>query len=239
MRSKFLLIVCCLMANLLSAQTAKIWDYPVKPGTEEWNALSTYDEMLAICQIPEDILKIATTEELVELCLNYPHRLGILYLYDNIQEGLERTSSQFNGLQELLGRKDNAQCLLALLKNSDLETKPIKILSTTGIDELIVRLALMEAFLSQKSVLANVSPEQQKEVARIAMKNMTLRERLPELSSLFHVEASAYLLCGSLKWADNNIDLSPNLEQFFNKGIFVNSAIVEELKQQYFQSFIK
>lgn len=239
MKRVTLFIVFCLFAGMLNAQTAKTgWDYPVKPGSDEWVAFSTHDEMLEVCQIPDEILKTATTEELVELCLNYPLRLDF-FLRNSLQEGLERIPPYFNGLQELFNREDNASCLLGMLKGNDLDMVPVKILESTELGELLMKQTLAALFLSHKSVLNNASPEQQKEIARIAMINMTLRERLPEFSDMFHVEASAYLLCGSLKRVYNEIALSPNLEQFFNDGVLMNNTIVEELKQQYFQSLIK
>ncbi len=57
----------------LFAQTTS-WDYPVKPGSAEWAAFSSRDEMRFACEIPSDILSSVSTETLVELCLNYPRR---------------------------------------------------------------------------------------------------------------------------------------------------------------------
>jgi hypothetical protein len=237
MKNITFLVLFCLTVGLLNAQTAKTgWDYPVKPGTTAWEALFTHDEMLEACRIPDEVLKSVTTEELVEICLNYPLKLDF-YVYNSLQDGLKNVSTQFNGLQELFSRKDNAQYLLGLLKDNDLEAMPAKILSTTELGKLISRQTLAELFLSHQSVLANANPEQQKEIARVAMKNMTLKERLPESASWFHLEVSAYLLCSSLKKSDTGIALSPNLEQLFNEGILPDSGtIIEELKQHFYQS---
>ena len=32
------------------------YDFPVKPGTKEWAAFTTHEEMVDACQIPESIL---------------------------------------------------------------------------------------------------------------------------------------------------------------------------------------
>lgn len=37
------------------------WDYPIKPGTEEWTNFKSGQEMLNACQIPENILKNLST----------------------------------------------------------------------------------------------------------------------------------------------------------------------------------
>ena len=77
---------------------------PHKPGTEAWQALSTHEDMLKACQIPAEILKTVSTEELIELCLAYP-LLGDIFAYNGIQEGISKVSARFNGLQELFKRK--------------------------------------------------------------------------------------------------------------------------------------
>ena len=47
--SIFLLVFISIDMN---AQSIKSWDYPIKPGTEAWQALSTHEDMLKACQIP-------------------------------------------------------------------------------------------------------------------------------------------------------------------------------------------
>jgi carbonic anhydrase len=51
------------------AQEKKVaWDYPVKPGSEEWAAFTTGLQMQKVCQIPENILEQLSTNELVVIC---------------------------------------------------------------------------------------------------------------------------------------------------------------------------
>ena len=71
----FLLVV--VLSPVLQAQSSQdlkptdTYDYPVKPGTEEWQAFTSHAEMLEACQIPEAILRDMTTEGLVETALDY------------------------------------------------------------------------------------------------------------------------------------------------------------------------
>lgn len=46
------------------------WDYPVKPGTEEWKKLKTGKEKNEACQIPENVLKKISSHELAYLLYN-------------------------------------------------------------------------------------------------------------------------------------------------------------------------
>lgn len=79
--------------------------YPVLPGTDAWNALGSHAEMLAVCQIPEDILCRLTTKALLETVLDYP-LMGDMHAYSTMELGFLRVRDQFNGLQELVSRPD-------------------------------------------------------------------------------------------------------------------------------------
>lgn len=55
------------------------YDYPIKPGTTEWEKLVNAQEKISVCQIPPSILSTLTTEELVNTCLRYPPLNNIVY----------------------------------------------------------------------------------------------------------------------------------------------------------------
>jgi len=96
-----------------AASASDAYDYPIKPGTDGWRAFTSHDEMLEACQIPEDILKNMSTKALVKTVLEYP-LLGDIHAYNSIQQGFEAVASRFNGLSELLNRKDAGTELLAI-----------------------------------------------------------------------------------------------------------------------------
>ena len=234
MNIRFLTIIFSLFACLLNAQTTTekvIWDYPVKPMTEEWRQLSTYAEMKNACLIPVDILEKMPTKELVEVCLNYPLRFKF-YVYDNLHLGLKEVVKDFNGLQELLMRKDNAQYLYELLQEVCFETLPEKNLPSLEIGRLIISYTLKEVMLAHELVLIHASVEQQKAIAALAARSMSLKELRSEDYSRHSLEASAYLLCASLKRMNPNI-LTPDLELFLQTGSLRNEAQIKELKQLY------
>ena len=86
------------------------WDYPIKPNTEEWAQLQTHDEVLAICQIPDDVLSLLSTEDLTVICLKFPG-LGA-ELCTPFDRGLDSLTKNFNGVRELLQREDASKGLL-------------------------------------------------------------------------------------------------------------------------------
>lgn len=61
--------------------------------------------MVDICQIPNDIISKTPTEELVELCLNYP-LFFTMKAFNNLQEGFNQVANEFNGFKELFKRPD-------------------------------------------------------------------------------------------------------------------------------------
>ena len=66
MKKKMILLTMLVCPILIFGQA---WDYPVKPGTEEWKSLKSHCEKISVCQIPNEILKNCSTEDLLEICL--------------------------------------------------------------------------------------------------------------------------------------------------------------------------
>ena len=93
--------------------------FPVVPNSEKWNELGTAEEMREATQIPEDLLKMMSTEELIVMVENYP-LLCDLYAYSSLQEGYERLKVQFNGIMELLSRPDCYPKLIAAYRDFDI-----------------------------------------------------------------------------------------------------------------------
>ena len=122
---KIILLLLITVPIIISAQEKVIWDYPVKPGSEEWNSLKNRTERLNAMQIPPDILSKMETEELVIICINYPAALHY-GTYTNEYEGVGEIIKGFNGLQELLNRKDACKYLTKIYQNSVTEGLLIK-----------------------------------------------------------------------------------------------------------------
>ncbi len=84
---------------------------------EEWLSVSV-QKRVELSQIPEDMLKTMSTDELIVSCLNY-NLLIDLVLYDTIRDGFEILKKQFNGFEELLARPDAGHRLVELYKAVD------------------------------------------------------------------------------------------------------------------------
>ena len=104
----FLIVIFSLLACVVNAQAR--WDYPVKPGMEEWKKFQSNEEMVNVCQIPENILSSLSTEELTELCLEYL-LLWDIFAFNNLNHGVDKLFRDFNGIRELYKRKDVSSSL--------------------------------------------------------------------------------------------------------------------------------
>jgi len=115
--SIFLLLVFSCKKNKIEykcniADAADAYEYPVKPGTLEWEQLNSTQEMIDACQIPSQIIDSMSTEGLIESILNYPLYSEIYLSNINEQAGFYAVSENFNGIRILLQRKDAANKLL-------------------------------------------------------------------------------------------------------------------------------
>ena len=88
------------------------WDFPVKPGMAEWAQFKTYQERVDACQIPEVVLTQLSTEDLTEICLQYPFLFQVLSAYKTLDIGLDEMIEQFNGIRALYEREDAYKALL-------------------------------------------------------------------------------------------------------------------------------
>jgi hypothetical protein len=68
---KLLLLFGCIISVLSSAQEIdKPYEFPVKPGTEQWAKLISSQQMDEVCVIPDQALKLLSTKALLITCLN-------------------------------------------------------------------------------------------------------------------------------------------------------------------------
>jgi hypothetical protein len=94
-------------ASISSEKTYSIdmpYEYPVLPGSDEWNSYS-HAELIIACRIPPEVLESMTTSALLDSVLNYP-LIADMLATDQESQGYQNMCKQFNGLAELASRKD-------------------------------------------------------------------------------------------------------------------------------------
>lgn len=80
-------------------------DYPINQTEKEWKDLDNHNEMIKACIVPDEVLSIMKTDELIELLYDYPLLID-MYSYDSLEEGVMHLAEECNILAELCKRKD-------------------------------------------------------------------------------------------------------------------------------------
>ena len=204
-----------------------VYDFPVKPGSQEWAAFTSHDEMLKACQIPEALLNKMSTKGLVETVLNYP-LYGDMLAHNIIQEGFEAVVSGFNGLQELLTRKDAGTMLLA--KYRTMNPDPAAIDKSWRLEQQ----GKIEMILSQDAILANLTEAELHDLLAEAMVKSQAKQQYAEIYGRFSQERTALLMGRVLRHTNygnfrQKMQEDTMLSTFVNGGTFVTDTALDEI----------
>ncbi|MGB4413595.1 MAG: hypothetical protein WBI53_01720 [Paludibacter sp.] len=227
MKTKTALLLILLYPILMFGQK---WDYPIKPGTEKWKNLTTGQEMIDVCQIPEDILQNMNTVDLIQTCLNYPLK-GNVYAYANVKDGVEHISLQFNGFKELLLRKDNFKNLKLKLEQSRVNLYN-DLLSDKNMAEkgkIMLDFAIIESFLSFDTVLSNSDYNQRKQLAQVTKVILDYKLQNNDKFGILSLTSTSFLLGKTLQKMNKFTNITENTAKFLNNNIAVNNNIIEEI----------
>jgi hypothetical protein len=104
-------------SQALTPQTS--YEYPILPGTDEWAKFETHIEMVSAVQVPTDVLKKMTTEELAATVLDNP-LLPLIYAYYTFEVGYDKgyiiLCRDLNCLQELDSRANASEYLSKVIE---------------------------------------------------------------------------------------------------------------------------
>lgn len=93
-----------------------VWEYPVQPGTEEWEALGSTEKRREACQIPREALEAMDTAALLETALSYPFCTDML-AFDRPEDGYRIQLRHNSALAALATRSDRLKVLRARLES--------------------------------------------------------------------------------------------------------------------------
>jgi len=173
------------------ASTNDVYNFPIKPGSPAWADLQSHDEMIAVCQLPGEILKEISTPGLVQTVLNYP-LLSDMYAFSAVQQGFDSVTANFNGLQELLKRDNAAKEIAKFYYVLSPEAATTQSIEEQG--DYIFRIAHTEVILAQYTVLEQLSAVELKELANVAWQFWEAKKALPEIYGGLGRESTIFLL---------------------------------------------
>jgi len=188
--------------NLLAQDSAVTWDYPVRPGTEKWSQLKDESERLNALQIPDSILNVIETEELVIACLNYPAAFHYT-AYDDEHTGLQKVISNFNGLQELFDRNDAGKYLIEHYKNAGVDGFIIK---DKRLNERFwpFKFLYIELLLSRKEIIQKLEAEDRLLLLETTLNKFNLKNQNKDMFSKYDNINSALIIARIM--ASNNVE---------------------------------
>ena len=189
-----LLLVC----NYAIAQDkVASWDFPIKPGTEKWKQLETETERLNVLQIPDNILEVIETEELVISCLNYPASIHYT-AYDNQFVGFQKVVANFNGLQELLSRNDAGRYLVEHYNNAGADGFITKDDRLDG-RYWTVKFTYLELMVSQKEIIQNLEAEERMILLETTLNKLDIKTHNNDVFSKYDDMNSALIVARILE----------------------------------------
>ncbi|MBN2769191.1 MAG: hypothetical protein JXR90_00695 [Spirochaetes bacterium] len=226
---KLLLLFGCFISVLSTAQEIdKPYDFPVKPGTEQWAKLTTSKQMDEVCVIPDEVLSAMSTKALLITCLNYP-RIIDFFLIDNMQYGFDFYSRHFNGLAELVKKPDLNKILLQSYIDIDLIKSRM-----AGYDAELsyLQTVFFELLISQENIIKGYERKDKLILLSEAIKKLEQRRKLGE--SVYRQITSALILIRILYSEDiilSEVDDNGNdiYKIFRTTGFLPDSTIIDRL----------
>lgn len=170
--------------QVFAGSNNRAYQYPYATDSEEWKAL-TRPERVAVSQIPEDILQDMSTKSLIDAVLAYPMRAD-LFVINTYRQGFLKVYSEFNGLQELVGREEAA---LGLLQ----KYKAMKI----GDPETVLDLKFIEILLAQREITEKTEQAIRDEIEKEVDKKLLEKERYSDIYGI-----SKYTYCQAVDEQD-------------------------------------
>lgn len=204
--------------------------YPIKPGEDKWEKMYSVQERIASLQIPENVLPKISTERLLDICLDYPYLVDVMF-YDDFQKGIEVLRSNFNGFDELLNRKDLGKYVLAKDKKFPLELDEIKDKSEIEKGKFSFQCFVLELILAQDNVLTSLNNNEEKELLDITIQNMELKTNQTDIFSSISM-LPAYLLYAKKALTDSKFKFTDSKQQsavkeFVNSPLNIDDNIIE------------
>jgi hypothetical protein len=230
---KSILFLILLIPILAFPQSEGVkWDYPVKPGTDVWKSLKNNAEKVEACQVPNGVLTDMDTQELINVCLDYP-LLPDIFAFSDIKDGFKKFESDFNGFRELIKRDDAAKGLLKLYKNLD----PISIPKEGSILEkgaYVFGFSFIELFFSYPLVIEKCSTKEKKEIMEELLSKKEKKKSRPDWYQTTGMQTN-YLAIVNMLQSDqgefqSGLDLS-KVSPYIYSGILINPEITGQIDQ--------
>ena len=168
-----------------------VYTYPLKAGTDEWQSLSV-QERHARMQLSDILLGSMRTEDLIEVCLEYPFAID-LFAFDDFQTGFKALYNEFNGFRELLSRDDLAEPFLLFLDVNWQKAELMKGKESLAIGRYSLLSVVFKYMLAQDAVINKMSRSQLRRMLDTCIRNNEIELSDTEMWSGVNTEATWYV----------------------------------------------
>jgi|GEM_PF-3036031 len=213
---------------LFSQETS--WDYPIRPGSEEWATLPTTADRVKAIQVPEDVLPKLSDQQLLDLILDYPFFLDY-GLTNNPFTGYQRTLETLNAYEEFKARPKSLNIIFDYYANMDF-SQINQLAKSADIGRFSLRISAIELMFADLSLEKSVSLEEsEKFLEGISKKYAEKSVNEPELMGLGKL-TTAFLAANLMKKQDqlkNRIEEKEELDRFISNILTVSDDFVDKI----------
>ena len=203
------------------------WDYPVKPGTEEWKKMD-YQEKVQRSQPSSEILKNMNTKELLDCCLEYPFNRDIL-LFNNPNERFLEVFNNSAVWKEFISRKDAFAVFSKFYTRKSLDDIA-KITNENIRNSERFQLYFLEKVVAETSFIDNLSISDKKNLMRIILNVHLEKRKYPDEYVGFAYNSSLSALYRVLPSEPKGIRKNPEkVKSLTDNERFINNSLDREI----------
>jgi hypothetical protein len=237
MKKLFFIIV---LTNALFAfsqtKIKDVYEFPIKPETEEWRQFETIEKRIVALQIPDAVIITISTEGLLEICLNFPYLTDIFFC-DNYQLGFEAIMKEFNGFRELFKRNNLTNVLLEKYQTLIKDAKSLRLQKEIEQGRFTFRHFVLEFILSQDVVFKNLNTEQERQLFLLSIEHNKIKQDYSDIFSNLN-DLPRILLYAKKIMTDPNYKFE-SIEQKKTLSDFIQSPIsIDQQTISYLENYI-
>lgn len=221
-------VLLFLTFSLFAQDSTQVFDFAVRPGTSEWEKLSTYEARLNALQIPNSKIDEMSTISLLESCLNYPI-IWFLFSNQTVDIGFRKWRNEFLALNQFYNRNNRANSALKFYDNFKIDSY-LNYERDLEQTRSIFNHVIIELIICQKEIFDMLNNEQCHSLLNRAVQNYYLEKADKRYSSM-GIASTGRLIIKLLRKTNSSEPLLKDSSiQFIEKaGIITNVDILDSL----------
>jgi hypothetical protein len=206
-----------------------MYDFPFKPGCKEWEQFESIEKRIAALQIPDAILYRIPTENLLDVCLDFPY-LTDIFFYDDCQKGFEALTAEFNGFKEILKRADLTDVLLHKYETLSTDVPNLRTKSDVEQGRYTFRHFVLEYMLAQDIVCKNLKTTQEKKLFLLSSAHKKIKNEFSDIFGNMNFLPTNLLYAKRIMndpdFKFENAEQKEKLSDFIQAPIFIDPQIM-------------